>query len=234
MKQQVLVLSVLSASVLSGIAGAAAQERPFTQDQVQSMVRSGLGDETGAKAIEQRGIDFAPTENFLRSLKAAGANEAFIAAVREARHIQPIGEAGKKPLNQVQVFALLTGQVPSPRVAMLVEERGINFEPTDDYLQEVRLAGGQDELISALQSAKVTKPATVDPATETRQAGVKQHVARGAELAKKGQYAEAEQEYRAALQLDSQSDDVYMSMAYVLSQQKKWDDAATASARPSA
>jgi hypothetical protein len=53
----------------------------------------------------------------------------------------------------VQVFALLVGQVPSHRVTMLVEERGIDFEPTDDYLQEVRLAGGEDELISALKSA---------------------------------------------------------------------------------
>ncbi len=44
-------------------------------------------------------------------------------------------------MNQVQVFALLVGQVPSHRVTMLVQERGIDFEPTDDYLQEVRLAG---------------------------------------------------------------------------------------------
>jgi Flp pilus assembly protein TadD len=51
---------------------------------------------------------------------------------------------------------------------MLVQERGIDFEPTDDYLQEVRLAGGEDELISALKSAKVTKPATVDPAGRRR------------------------------------------------------------------
>jgi hypothetical protein len=42
------------------------------------MVRHGLGDETGAKAIEQRGIDFALTEDFLQTLKAAGANEAFL------------------------------------------------------------------------------------------------------------------------------------------------------------
>jgi tetratricopeptide (TPR) repeat protein len=38
------------------------QQKPLTQDQVQSLVRSGLGDETGAKAIEQRGIDFSPPE----------------------------------------------------------------------------------------------------------------------------------------------------------------------------
>ena len=58
----------------------------------------------------------------------------------------------------------------------------------------------------------MTKPATVDPAAQARQAEVRQHVARGAELAKKGQYAEAEQEYRAALLLDSQNADLYVSL----------------------
>jgi hypothetical protein len=87
--------------------------RPFTQDHVQGMVRSGLGDETGAKAIEQRGIDFVPTEDFLHSLKAAGANEAFLQALRAAKHPQPAGGAAKKPLNQLQVFTLLAGQAPS-------------------------------------------------------------------------------------------------------------------------
>ena len=190
------------------------------------MVRDGFGDESGAKLIEQRGIDFAPSEDFIQTLKAAGASEAFLNALRAAKPPEPA--SAKKPLNQVQVFALLVGQVPSHRVTMLVQERGIDFEPTDDYLQEVRLAGGEDELISALKSAKVTKPATVDPAAQARQAEVRQHVARGAELAQKGQYAEAEQEYRAALLLDSQNADLYVSLAYVLGQQEKWDDAASA------
>jgi hypothetical protein len=156
---------------------AVAQQKPLTQEQVQSLVRSGLGDETGARAIEQRGIDFAPAEDFLQSLKAAGASEAFLKALRAAKPSEPA--SAKKPLNQVQVFALLAGQVPSHRVTMLVQERGIDFEPADDYLQEVRLAGGEDELVSALKSAKVTKPATLDPAAEARLAEVRQHLARG-------------------------------------------------------
>jgi Flp pilus assembly protein TadD len=203
-----------------------AQQKPFTQEQASNMVRAGLGDESGAKLIEQRGIDFAPAEDLLQNLKAAGASEAFLKALRSAK--QPEPASAKKPLNQVQVFALLTGGVPSHRVTMLVQERGIDFEPTDDYLQEVRLAGGEDELISAIQSAKVTKPTTVDPAAQARQAEVQQHAARGAELAKKGQYARAEQEYRAALLLDSQNADLYGSLAYVLSKQKGWDDAESA------
>jgi len=36
------------------------------------MVRDGFGDDSGAKLIEQRGIDFAPSEDFLQTLKAAG------------------------------------------------------------------------------------------------------------------------------------------------------------------
>jgi len=104
-----------------------AQQKPFTRDQVQGLVRDGLGDESGAKLIEQRGIDFAPAEDFLQGLKSAGASEAFLKALRAAK---PPGPASaKKPLNQVQVFALLAGQVPSHRVAMLVTERGIDFEP---------------------------------------------------------------------------------------------------------
>ncbi|HMD86252.1 MAG TPA: hypothetical protein VKO18_16285 [Terriglobia bacterium] len=39
---------------------ARAQQKPFTQEQVSNMVRDGFGDESGAKLIERRGIDFAP------------------------------------------------------------------------------------------------------------------------------------------------------------------------------
>jgi len=173
-------------AALKGGATTATPAKPFTQEQVSNMVRDGFGDESGAKLIEQRGIDFAPSEDFLRTLKAAGASEAFLKALRAAvaPGLSPAGNvapgfspahadvaaslprhggvksplldaalkggsttaippaSAKKPLNQVQVFALLVGQVPGHRVTMLVQERGIDFEPTDDYLQEVRLAGG--------------------------------------------------------------------------------------------
>ena len=64
------------------------------------MVRDGFGDESGAKLIEQRGIDFAPSEDFFQTLKAAGASEAFLNALRAAKTPEPA--IAKKPLNQVQ------------------------------------------------------------------------------------------------------------------------------------
>jgi hypothetical protein len=147
--------------------GATTAAKPFTQEQVSNMVRAGLGDDSGAKLIEQRGIDFAPSEDFYQTLKAAGASEAFLKALRATKPPEPA--SAKKPLNQVQVFALLVGQVASHRVTMLVQERGIDFEPTDDYLQEVRLAGGflvmrvSEQGVSSAQFGMLS-PGTVQPA----------------------------------------------------------------------
>ncbi len=66
-----------------------AQQKLFARDQVQGLVRDGLGDELGAKLVEQRGIDFAPSEDLYQSLKAAGANEAFLKALRAAKPPEP-------------------------------------------------------------------------------------------------------------------------------------------------
>ena len=70
--------------------------KPFTQEQVSNMVRDGFGDESGAKLIEQRGIDFAPSEDFMRTLKAAGASEAFLAALRSANPPEAASAAGNE------------------------------------------------------------------------------------------------------------------------------------------
>src|SRR5271157_2722962 len=201
-----------------------AQQKPFTQEQVVSMVRDGFGDESGAKLIEQRGIDFAPADDFLQTLKAAGASEAFLKALRAAKPPEPA--SAKKPLNQVQVFALLAAQVPSHRVTMLVEERGIDFEPTDDYLQEARLAGGEDELISALKAAKVVKPlvVTVDPAAQARQAEVQKHMAHGVQFMREKRYADAEVEFRAAIRLDPQKPELHTVLGETLGDKNSdWD-----------
>jgi hypothetical protein len=62
-----------------------AQQKPMTQAQVQALVRDGFGDESGAKLIEQRGIDFALAEDFVQALRAAGATEVFLNALRTAK-----------------------------------------------------------------------------------------------------------------------------------------------------
>ncbi len=127
-------LLLIAAFFLTVPADAQQAAKPFTQEQVQAMVRDGLGDETGAMAITERGIDFAPTEEFIKSLKTAGASDAFVAALRAAKHPEPAN--ARKPINQAQVFALLASQVPSHRVAALVESLVLVFQTADNEVVE--------------------------------------------------------------------------------------------------
>ncbi len=196
-----------------------AQQKPFTQEQVVNMVRDGFGDDSGTKLIEQRGIEFAPSDDFIQTLKTAGASEEFLNALRAAKP----PETAKKPLNQVQVFALLMGGVPSHRVAMLVGERGTDFKPTDDYLQEVRLAGGEDELIGALKGARVTSVENIDPAFQARQTEARQHLARAGEFYRGKRYADAAGELRAALVLTPEDADLHDALGTLLGEEGDWD-----------
>jgi len=105
-----------------------AQRRPFTREQVNNMVRDGCGEESGAKLIGQRGVDFIP---------------------------------------------------------------------------------------------KVEKPTTVDPAAEVRRAEVQQDAAPRAEFMQNMRFANAEEEYRAAVRLDPQNADYKQNYERLLQQVKK-------------
>ncbi len=102
-----------------------AQQKPFTQPQVSSMVRDGFGDESGAKLIEQRGIDFAPAEDFIQTLKAVGASEAFLKALLAAK---PPEHAAYQRTTELGLVFLLDGptgvfflmRMPSPESNSLV------------------------------------------------------------------------------------------------------------------
>ncbi len=63
----------------------------------------------------------------------------------------------RRALSQVQIIELLKGGVPNGRVAALVKERGIDFQPTGEFLEAMRAAGGDQALEDSLKSAKQAK-----------------------------------------------------------------------------
>lgn len=56
-----------------------------------------------------------------------------------------------RALARADIISLLVGAVPVSRVAEVVKERGVKFKPTADDLNDIRAAGGSDELIQAIQ-----------------------------------------------------------------------------------
>src|SRR5579862_3308855 len=69
------------------------------------------------------------------------------------------GQESPKPLNRYQLLELLVNGVPSERVAALVKERSIDFEPPDEFLEVVQVAGANEALVNILSNAKVVTPA---------------------------------------------------------------------------
>ncbi len=66
----------------------------------------------------------------------------------------PAAPSHAKGLTKSDILDLLKGAVPSDRVAALVKERGIKFAPSEDDFNEIRAAGGGDDLIDALKQAE--------------------------------------------------------------------------------
>ncbi len=129
-----------------------------------------------------------------------------------------------RPLTQAEILGVLGGGVASHRVALLVKERGIDFEPTDDYINRVRLLGGDGELVSALKNAK--PDSRYQRCARLREAG--------AELENKGEssaasqkYREAEFECRAAVAEGGlpYPSVVHFELGELLVAQKRWDGA---------
>ena len=62
-----------------------------------------------------------------------------------------------RALGKAEIISLLQGEVPASRVAAIVQDRTVKFTPTADDLNDIRAAGGSDELIQAIQQAAPSK-----------------------------------------------------------------------------
>ena len=78
-----------------------------------------------------------------------------LSSVCAAQSVSTKGES----LDKVQVLAMVAGDLPSARVASLVVERGITFEPRDRYVQLLEKAGADEGVVTAVRIA--TRPQTI-------------------------------------------------------------------------
>ena len=133
----------------------AARER-LDKDQIMALVTAGMDNAQLAKKIEDLGINFEPTDDYLEALRKAGATDVLLHALRATR---------PEPMTQQQVLALVAGGVPSERATALVKQHGIVFVPDEKYLQTLRVAGADDALIAAVREAGGALPGGLDVRT---------------------------------------------------------------------
>jgi TonB family protein len=120
-------------------------QKPLTKTQVDDLVGSGLDNESIAKVVEARGIDFVPSGVYLEGLRAKGAMQALLDTLRAA---------GPNPLSKALLLHSLAGGMPGDRLTAMVARNGIDFKPSDDDLDTLRIAGADDKLCRAVQQAR--------------------------------------------------------------------------------
>lgn len=140
----------------------------------------------------------------------------------------PIAQAGQDktggPLDARQIEGLVEGGVYSGRIAHLVAERGIDFKPGPAFLRTLREDGAQEVLIQALLAARSPARSAIHRAGNYRnqnaqglsQGRTARILALAQDYDQQRQWAQAEQEYRAALTLEPRRSSIHAALGRVL------------------
>ena len=139
------------------------------------------------------------------------------------------------PLSRTDLLGLMASHATLAYAAHLVQERGISFQFTDEYVQMARRVGGGDSpaFEQILRASSVARSAE---ALSGNEAALLPHLARCGELKhswlvaegpRKAQStpSEAESECRAALALSPQNVFLLMALGGTLEQDGKWEEA---------
>jgi tetratricopeptide (TPR) repeat protein len=114
--------------------------------------------------------------------------------------------AQANPLSQADIDKLLDGGVSPTRVATLVDQQGLDFDPDANYIRSLELRPNTDKLIASVKTA-----------------GLKHSLAHGDADLKAQRWPQAEQDYRNALLADPTNAAAHAGLGTALVQEGKGD-----------
>ena len=153
--------------------------KPVTKQQIKDLVAAGMNSAKLAPVLVRRGINFDPTAEDLAALRKAGATEALIKALqdapqfapgsvppdREVGGVPPTPAAGRKsepasksaPLDKLKLLRLVVRGTPNSRIVDMVETAGLDFTPTDEFLDTLQIAGADEAVRAAMGGRPVDR-----------------------------------------------------------------------------
>jgi TonB family protein len=155
MKSTLPVLLLATASFFA-VAAPQAPRGPLSKAELLELVSGRVPSRAIADAVRSYGVSFEPTEQVLNEFRKAGADDLVIRAMRDSWRSETAN-----PLSDEDILLLLAGDVRSEKIADMVRQRGIAFQPTDEYFERLRARGAKDELIAGLR-AFAAKPFSRD------------------------------------------------------------------------
>jgi len=131
----------------------------------------------------------------------------------------------QKPLGNVELLALWIDGTGSERLAKIVVERGIDFQPGADFLQALAEAGAEKLLLDALKGAKpVAAGESSGPTGQPTEAPALAHLIIAVRLNRNGFHPkDAEAECQAAVQADPENAFAHLALGSMLSDLGRWE-----------
>jgi TonB family protein len=99
--------------------------------------------------VQRCGIGFQPTKEYLQGLRSTGAKDELIDA---------LGASATKPFSRDNLFQLVASGGHTAQIGKGMQERGIDFAPTEEDLNMLRAAGASESLLQAIREAKRVNP----------------------------------------------------------------------------
>jgi PEGA domain-containing protein len=151
-------------SLIVGSLGAQLAEKPLTLRQVEDLVEAKVEGTRVAEALRMRGVDFLASNACLGFFRGFGAG----AEVGAALH-----SAGQAPFSKEALLREIAREPARQSLAKSVRTRGINFQPTADDLDTLKVAGADAELIERIRSATIRSEEQFEPCPpDTGKAGI--------------------------------------------------------------
>jgi sulfatase modifying factor 1 len=137
---------------------------PLTKDQVLHLVTGAGPGQRAADSVTRRGIDFLVDSPYLDMLRRLGADDALIAALREAnKAVTPALAVATSPDAEVHLDGVFKGRA-SPQGELTIRANPgvhalkVSLKGKKDYEQQVTLVGGQT---TSVQAALVDLPGSL-------------------------------------------------------------------------
>jgi len=146
-----LVLTLATAPL-----AAAQAQKPLKEADILKALASGTNNKRVAAQVRQSGVSFLLSPESEERLRALGADDELIGAIRTAAAARAAQEAPKPPLTESEILKGLAGRISNQHLAELVSRYGVDFALTPESEERLRALGANDELITTIRRTKPT------------------------------------------------------------------------------
>ena len=130
-----------------------------------------------------------------------------------------------QPVNSAQLMAWLMAGVPSSRLVLIVEQRGIASVPSKGQIRQLEAAGADVALVRRLTKIYLKPSATARSSQGIMPSGIPAVLVQASADARAQRFHEASLALRQALSSDPQNASLHFALGAMLRQQGRFDDA---------